>query len=140
MEAEFQKANLAIDDYVVFMPWLGSEDFYGLMEQAHLFLDSLGFSGFNTAMQAIDCALPIVTREGKFMRGRLASGILKRMSMPELIAQTDQEYIDLVVQLAQDKPCRDQISKKMIETRKVLYDDLVPIKALESFLVSKARG
>ena len=140
LDAEFQKANLAIEDFVVFIPWLSPEDFYGLMQRADLFLDSLGFSGFNTAMQAIDCALPIVTKEGKFMRGRLASGILKRMSMPELIAKTDQEYIDLVVRLSQDKAYRDQISNNMIEKREVLYDDLAPIKALENFLVNKARG
>ena len=139
LETQFHKANLVIDDYIVFIPWLSPEEFYGLMEQADLFLDSLGFSGFNTAMQAIDCALPIATREGKFMRGRLAGGILKRMSLPELIAKTDHEYIDLVVQLVQDKSYRDQISKKIIERREVLYDDLAPIKALENFLVSKAR-
>ena len=140
LDVEFQKANLAIDDFIVFIPWLSPEEFYGLMQRADLFLDSLGFSGFNTAMQAIDCALPIVTKEGKFMRGRLASGILKRMSMPELVAKTDQEYIELVVQLVQDKSYHDQISKKMIERREILYDDLAPIKALESFLVNKARG
>jgi len=139
LETQFHKANLVIDEYIVFIPWLSPEEFYGLMEQADLFLDSLGFSGFNTAMQAIDCALPIATREGKFMRGRLAGGILKRMSLPELIAKTDHEYIDLVVQLVQDKSYRDQISKKIIERREVLYDDLAPIKALENFLVSKAR-
>ena len=140
LDVEFQKANLVIDDFVVFIPWLSPEEFYGLMERADLFLDSLGFSGFNTAMQAIDCALPIVTKEGKFMRGRLASGILKRMLMPELIAKTDQDYIELAVQLVQDKSYHDQISKKMIERREILYDDLAPIKALESFLISKARG
>lgn len=140
LNTEFQKANLAIDDFVIFIPWLSPEEFYGLMKRADLFLDSLGFSGFNTAMQAIDCGLPIVTKEGKFMRGRLASGILKRMLMPELIAKTDQDYIQLAVQLVQDKSYHDQISKKMIERREILYDDPAPIKALESFLISKARG
>jgi hypothetical protein len=44
------------------------------MKQARLYLDTIGFSGFNTAMLAVECGLPVVTREGRFMRGRLASG------------------------------------------------------------------
>lgn len=35
-------------------------------------LDILRFSGYNTAVQAIECGLPRVTREGRFLRGRLA--------------------------------------------------------------------
>ena len=39
--------------------------------------------------------LPIVTREGSFLRGRLASGILKRMGLAELVAATEEEYVTL---------------------------------------------
>ena len=57
-----------------------------------MYLDSIGFSGFNTALQAVECGLPIVTREGRFMRGRLASGILKRMGLQDLVA-ADEEHL-----------------------------------------------
>ena len=36
---------------------------------------TLGFSGFNTVMQAVECGLPVVTLRGEFLRGRLGSGI-----------------------------------------------------------------
>lgn len=64
----FSEEGLSIEDFIVFAPWLSPDQFYGLMSKAHVFLDTIGFSGFNTAIQAIDCNLPIVTREGKFMR------------------------------------------------------------------------
>jgi hypothetical protein len=69
------------------------------------------------------------------MRGRLASGILKRMALDECIAKTDQEYIEQAVRLAQDKPYRDQVSSKISTKRDILYDDLESIRALEEFLV-----
>jgi predicted O-linked N-acetylglucosamine transferase (SPINDLY family) len=137
LEKVFNEANLVFNDYFLFVPWLKPEDFYGLMKRADVFLDTIGFSGFNTAMQAIECALPIVTREGRFMRGRLASGILKKIRIPELIASSDEEYIELVIQLVLDKSYRDQIAKKIIETRETLYDDIEPIHAFEKFLLSK---
>jgi predicted O-linked N-acetylglucosamine transferase (SPINDLY family) len=124
---------------VVFIPWLNSSDFYALMQQSDVFLDPIGFSGFNTAMQAIDCDLPIITREGQFMRGRLASGILKRMGMSELITNTEEDYIALVVRLVEDKRYRQEMGKKIHENKAVLYNDLEPIQALETFLLHKCR-
>jgi len=109
------------------------------MQRADVFLDTIGFSGFNTAMQAVDCAFPTVTREGRFMRGRLAGGILRRMDMPELIAATKEEYVSLVVRLVQDKSYRASIGKKMLEHSGVLYDDLEPVRALEELLVDRCR-
>jgi predicted O-linked N-acetylglucosamine transferase (SPINDLY family) len=108
------------------------------MKHADVFMDTIGFSGFNTAMQAVDCALPIVTREGSFMRGRFASGILKMMKLPELIADSDESYIELVVRIAENSLYRNQIINKMNEMRHVLYDDPEPIRAFENFLLSTA--
>jgi len=139
LEKSFSDVGLNFNDYLVFLPLLNIDEFYGLMKRADVFLDTIGFSGFNTAIQAIDCALPIVTREGKFMRGRLASGILKRIGMQELIAETEKEYIDIAVRLVQDKKYRNQVSQKIIKTRDILYDDMEPIKFLEDFLMSKCR-
>lgn len=133
----FKEAHLIFDDYVTFIPWLGPEDFHGLMRCADLFLDTIGFSGFNTAMQAVDCALPIVTQKGRFMRGRFATGILERMGMSELIASDDKQYIELAVKLVQNRPYRSQVVKKIIETRDILYDDTKVIRSFEEFLSSK---
>ena len=139
LEDSFKKAHLRADDYVVFIPWLNIADFYGLMQKADVFLDTAPFSGFNTAMQAIDCALPIVTKEGQFMRGRLASGILKRIALPELVTQTDDEYISLVARLVQEKNYCDQIRQQIIDSRNILYSDLQPIRTLEEFLINQLR-
>jgi tetratricopeptide (TPR) repeat protein len=133
----FNKFGLNYEDYIIFIPWLNKEEFYGLMHLSDIFLDTIGFSGFNTAMQSIDCALPIVTLEGRFMRGRLASGILKRMGLEELVAHSNDEYINIAVKVAQDKDYRKQLIAKIIERRNVLYNDPKPIRALENFLIDQ---
>ncbi len=136
----FEQGGLRAEDHLVFVPWLSASDFYGLMGHADVFLDTLGFSGFNTAMQAIDCALPIVTREGRFMRGRLASGVLRRMGLHELVADSENGYVDLAVRLVRDQPYRDEIRREIIRRREVLYDDVEPVRALERFLIAQCRG
>jgi predicted O-linked N-acetylglucosamine transferase (SPINDLY family) len=140
LEKLFIKANLNIEEFILFIPRLPPNEFYGLLKKSDVFLDSIGFSGFNTAMQAVDCALPVVTRASEFMRGSLASGILKRMGMSDLITSTNMEYIELAVRLAQNKPYQNEIRNRLVISRDILYDDLEPIRALEEFLIAKTRG
>ena len=66
------------------------------MKKADVLLDTIGFSGMNTAMQAIGCGLPIITRIGNFQRTRHASAILKTINVEELITNTEEEYINLM--------------------------------------------
>ena len=90
------------------------------------------------ALQAVECRLPIVTREGRFMRGRLASGILKRMGLPELVTRVEKDYVALAVKLAQVAEYRRDVRNRIAKSSHVLYGDLVPIRALEGFLIEQA--
>jgi predicted O-linked N-acetylglucosamine transferase (SPINDLY family) len=120
--------------FVSFVPWQAKPQFHGWLEAADVYLDTVGFSGFNSALQAIECGLPVVTREGRFMRGRLASGILKRLGLGELVAQTDDEYVEAAVRLAREPAYRKHISAEIAKRRGVLFNDRSPIDALEDLL------
>ena len=133
----FESNSLNAADFIRFIPWQKTEAFYGLMQKADVFLDTIGFSGFNTAIQAIECGLPVVTREGLFLRGRLASGILKRIGMNELIANNEAEYVALVVKLVKDRQYKKVVQEKINASRSILFDDLEPIRALEQFLIGQ---
>lgn len=137
---KFKAQNLSIDDFVVFSPWLDPRQFYELMQKSTVFLDTIGFSGFNTAIQAIECALPIATKRGEFMRGCLAGGLLKRIGLSELIANSDEEYIDLVIRLVRNQKYHDEIEAKIIKNRHLLYEDTSVVRFLENFLISQLRN
>jgi predicted O-linked N-acetylglucosamine transferase (SPINDLY family) len=139
LAAVFAQSDLYFDEHSVFIPWLPRPAFYGLLHQADIYLDTIGFSGFNTAMQAIECGLPIVAQERRFMRGRLGSGILNRMGLPELVAKTDEEYVELAVRLGKDADYRSHIRERILASRGVLFNDLTPVRALEEFLTKVTR-
>ncbi len=80
-----------------------------------------------------------MTREGGFLRGRLASGILKRMGLPELVAASEDDYVALAIRLARDVAYRNDVRERMVAVRHILYDDVAPIRALEEFLTNVAR-
>jgi len=126
-------AGLDFDKFGVFVPWQNRPAFYGLMAQSDVFLDTLGFSGFNTAMQAIECGLPIAAFEGRFLRGRLTSGILRRMGLDELVATDEAGYVDIAVRLATDAAWWGEMRKRIEDGRTALYHDKAPVRALEKF-------
>ncbi len=139
LEAVFARAGLALCDYAAFIPWQPRPEYYGLLARADVHLDTIGFSGFNTAMQSIECGLPVVTREGRFLRGRLASGILRRIGLSELVAATEEEYVVLAIRLAGDPAYRQHVRQHIEASRNVLFGDVATIRALEQFCADAVR-
>jgi len=139
LQLAFANAQLDANQFLRFIPFLKKEEFHGLMQKADLYLDTIGFSGFNTAMQAIACNLPVVTIEGTKMRGRLASAILNRMGVQGLICPSDAAYIDLAVKLIQNRELLSSYRDKIAQSNAILFNDLEPIRSLEDFLIQQTR-
>ena len=139
LQVAFKNAGLDANQFLRFIPFLKKEEFHGLMKEADLYLDTIGFSGFNTAMQAIACNLPVVTIEGARMRGRLASAILNHINLPGLACNSSNEYIDLVVELIQNRALLNSYRNKIAQSKSILFNDLMPIRALEKFLIQQTQ-
>lgn len=133
LRAAFARHGLEFERYAAFVPWQEKGPFYGLLRRADVYLDTIGFSGFNTALQAIRCGLPVVTLEGRFLRGRLASGILRHMGVDELVAATAEEYVGLAVRAALEPAFRESARRHLAARCHLLFEDLAPIRALEEF-------
>lgn len=130
----FARAGLDMARQVILAPWQTRPQFHAILRAADVYLDTIGFSGFNTAMQAVECGLPIATCDGQFMRGRLASGILKRLQLSELVARDHTAYTECAARLVQDKAYNQAIRAQIEQRRSVLLRDHDAIDALQAFL------
>ncbi|MBU3627450.1 glycosyltransferase family 41 protein [Polynucleobacter sp. AP-Reno-20A-A9] len=139
LQLAFANAQLDANQFLRFIPFLKKEEFHGLMQKADLYLDTIGFSGFNTALQAIACDLPVVTIEGARMRGRLASAILHRIGLEDMVCRSVGDYIHLVVELIQNPELLNSYRDKIAQPKVLLLNDLEPITALEDFLIQQTR-
>jgi predicted O-linked N-acetylglucosamine transferase (SPINDLY family) len=143
LRSAFDQAGLEFDRHASIVPNLDRPRFFGLMRRSALLLDTLGFSGFNTALQAIECDLPVLAFEGEFMRGRLASAVMRRLDLPELVATSRDDFVDKAVALAGDERRRRFLRGRIVERRAVLFRDMAPVRALEQVLrdeVMRARA
>ncbi len=134
LRAGFDAHGLSFEHHVRCIAVQGRERFHGLLERSDVLLDTIGFSGYNTAVQAIECGLPVVTREGGFLRGRLASGILRALELTELVADSEDDYVQKVVELVEDRAYRDRVRRHIAIRRSVLIDDAASVRSLEEFL------
>ena len=138
MRAAFEKAGVSYDRTVAWVPTLNRGRFFGLMKHATAMLDTIGFSGFNTAVQALECDLPVVAFEGEFMRSRLASGALRHLGLDELVATTTQAFADIALRLVEDGAWHAHLEREIAQRRHALYFDQAPVRALEDALFEAA--
>jgi protein O-GlcNAc transferase len=101
----FRDAGLDPDAHLRVVPWLPREQFLGFLDQMDVFLDCPAFSGYTTAWQALHRGMPVVTLEGKFLRQRLAAGLLRQIDITEGVAGSSEEYVETAVRFAQR--CRE---------------------------------
>ena len=140
MRLAFGKAGVDYDRTVKWIPTLDRGRFFGLMLRATAMLDTIGFSGFNTALQGLECDLPVVAFEGEFMRGRLASGPLRHVGLAELVATSTPEYVDIALRLVDDDAWRTRMKQEIARRRPALFDDRDSVRALEQALHAAAQA
>jgi predicted O-linked N-acetylglucosamine transferase (SPINDLY family) len=71
---------------------------------ADLFLDTWTFNAHTTGLDALQAGLPLVTLKGAGWSGRYGASLLTAVGLEELITHTPEDYCELVVALAADRP------------------------------------
>lgn len=130
LRTAFEVAGFDFDASVVFIPWQPQSTFFALLDRTDVYLDTIGFSGFNTTMQAVERATPIVAFEGEFMRGRFASAVLRQMELDEWVATSTDQFVERVGRLVLDPTARALLKAQMHARRAQLFGDSRTVDAL----------
>ncbi|MFS8783771.1 tetratricopeptide repeat protein [Synechococcus sp. R6-6] len=136
MRRAFQAYDLAAEEYVVLLPELSPAEYAAYNALGDIYLDSLGWSGGNTTLEALPHGLPIVTLPGSLMRGRHTYAILQQMGILDTIAHNLDEYVQIASQLGLDPEWREQMGQQVKARQDRVYRDPAPIRALEEWLRS----
>lgn len=119
-------------------PRIDHADFPAFLALGDVYLDSIGWSGGNTTLEAVAAGLPIVTHPTATMRGRHSAAILSQAGLGDLVAADVEAYVRLAVELGASAEARARFRQRLAEGRTRLYDDAEPLRALERFLDSVA--
>ncbi|MFQ3584303.1 MAG: glycosyltransferase, partial [Cyanobacteriota bacterium] len=130
----FSAYGLSLDKHCLILPQLDYEAYLDLNRCADVMLDSFGWSGGITTLEAIAMGLPVITCPGKLMRGRHTYAMLKRMGLTALIAQDLSSYEDLAIQLGSNPAFRHHMATQIQQRRDLLFEDQECVTALGHFL------
>jgi predicted O-linked N-acetylglucosamine transferase (SPINDLY family) len=136
----FATEGLDMRRHVIFLSRLTTPQFFGVAAISDVFLDSIGWSGLNSALESLAAAdLPIVTWPGPLMRGRHCLAILQMLGINETIARSADEYVDIAVRLSRDPALRTALRARTAAAKERLYADPSPVRALEQWIESVVR-
>lgn len=135
----FAAAGLSSDNRVTLLPRLSQDDFFAVNRAADVVLDSIGWAGCNSTLEALACDRPVVTLPGETMRARHGFAILNRIGLSELIARDKNDYIAIASRLGRDPALRQDIGARIAAGKGVLYEDRAPLDALAAWLETVAR-
>lgn len=91
------------------------EQYMAEIEKSDMAIDSYHFGSYNRIVDTLLCGKPIVTLKGKKAYNRLASALLESAGLPELIAHSEEEYIEKTVRLINDEVYRNELSQKILK-------------------------
>ncbi|MEO8010728.1 MAG: tetratricopeptide repeat protein, partial [Dokdonella sp.] len=136
----FTRHGLSLQRSVRIVGRKSHADYLGAIAASDLVVDSMGFSGGATSLDALSVATPVVTIEGEFMRGRQTAAMLRMVGVEELIATDVDDYVAIVVGLCADVTRRDEFRSRIAAKAARLFADDRVVPALEQFLFRAAEA
>jgi len=118
---------------LVFGGFILAEEYLARYQACDLFLDTAPYNAGTTASDSLWAGLPVLTMIGKSFAGRVAASLLNAINLPELIANTQEEYEALAIELAKNPNKLVSIKRSLASNRlsAPLFDTPLFTKNLE---------
>ena len=100
---------------VAFFDRLPRDQFWAMYDQIDILLDTNPCNGGTTTCEALWLGVPVVSLRGQVFQSRAGFSILNAVGLPDLVAQTREEYHDKAVRLASDLPALSALRSRLRE-------------------------
>jgi CRISPR-associated protein Csy1 len=136
LSAALEQCDIAARDRVIVLPALPHDDYLRVNQACDVMLDTLHWSGGNTTLDALACALPVVTLPGAFMRGRQSAAMLRLVGADALIAHGEASYLDIASRLINDAAWRGTMAEIIRDGQMLLFERPEPVRAFADALLA----
>jgi len=89
------------------------DDIKEYLKLADVYLDSYPFSGTTSLIEPLEVGLPIVARQGNYLRSAMGAALLQDIKMHDLVANSEESYIQLAIALGTEPELRKQKSEQI---------------------------
>lgn len=83
---------------------LSDAEFWRLRHEIDIAFDPFPYNGVTSTCEALYAGTPLATLAGRYGQSRTAASLLTAVGLADLVARTEQEYLEVNVRLARDLP------------------------------------
>ncbi|BAY75682.1 putative glycosyltransferase [Nostoc linckia NIES-25] len=91
------------------------EDMKEYYKIADIYLDSFPFAGTTSLVEPLQVNLPVIARQGTTFRSAMGAAMVQALDIPDLVADSEESYIQLAIALGNDPKLRQQKSAEIKE-------------------------
>ncbi|CAD5942496.1 glycosyltransferase [Planktothrix agardhii] len=117
MSDTFAKYGVSESRLIIFTVSLNIIEINQCLQLADIYLDSFPHSGCTSLIDPWKVGLPTIIMQGNTLRGNHGDAMLRELGIPDLIAENEQLYINLAIDLAKNNTLREHfrylINQKM---------------------------
>lgn len=124
MNAMLAKYGVGSDRLRVLKALPSRIDVKEVLKISDICLDSFPYAGTTSLIDALEVGVPTIAWEGNTLRSRMGAAILKSLSMPDLIAHSEESYVELAVTLAENPELRRQKNQEILQKMQQIPDFL----------------
>jgi predicted O-linked N-acetylglucosamine transferase (SPINDLY family)/glycosyltransferase involved in cell wall biosynthesis len=117
LKSIFSKHGLATERLIVLdpQPVPDREDMKEYYKIADVYLDSYPFAGTTSLIEPLQVNLPVIARQGNCFRSAMGAAIIQTLDIPNLVADSEESYIELAVALGTNSELRQEKSVQIKE-------------------------
>ncbi|KQV34695.1 MULTISPECIES: hypothetical protein [unclassified Rhizobium] len=104
-------------DRIIFAPKTDYADHIARLQAADFGLDTFPYNGHTTTSDKLWAGLPVVTFRGTNFASRVSESLLTALSLPELVADDREGFVELAVKLAGSAEELEPLKRKIAENR-----------------------
>ena len=120
---------------VVFLPTLSKDDAHQLLMSVDCCLDSYPLCGMSSSFDGAMLGVPIVTLPADIPFGRWTAAIYDYIGVSGLVAEDQEDYIDIAIKLASDKTWRNQKSVEIKEKSVRYVESEASFNEFQDFII-----
>jgi predicted O-linked N-acetylglucosamine transferase (SPINDLY family) len=110
-------------------------DLAEVLRLSNVMLDTVGFNGGTTALEALSVGTPIITLPGEFLRQRGTYAHYNQIGLFDCVAQDEADYVRLATEIASCTDRREQIKQEILARNSVLFGQMGWIRPLSEYLL-----
>ena len=136
MTRAFDAHGVSPRERLIVLPPFPHEDYLRINLACDAMVDTLHWSGGNTTLDALACALPVVTLPGAYMRGRQSAAMLRLAGVASLIAREVDDYVGIATRLVDDAAWRASLADAIRAGSDRIFETRAPVEAFAELLLA----